>query len=553
MHRKVLRRLLVVLAAHILPPCLAVAQPGLEQTHLDQATSNIPVASASALNQDATIEVLPAPNRDPSQDLSAECVRLPPVDAVIHGDAVIHNINAEIQVLSQGVPVPSPAFDRQHLFEAAAKGDRLEEQVSLTARDTSVGTVLSLIAEQHGLNIVTGDQVNGSISVSMKDVPLKQALDSILTTNGYTWNLQGNVLVVSAISTTAKLSPMAQGRQLQVFDLSFVAAADVDRVVKGLLSPVGQSFIAESAPDDRRRTCEQIVVEDLPEYLARVNQYLSQVDQPPRQVVIEAHILEVELEDDCRHGVNLDSLLRLSSSQLNFQSAGFADENASPAFLVGLEGADLTGLIEVLQSQTDAKTLASTKVSALNGQEARIQIGSSLGYFVTTTTQTSSLQSVDFLDVGVVLRVTPNISQDGRVVMTIKPEVSGGRINPAGLPEEDTTEVETTVMLRDGQAMVIGGLIQEELISSETKVPYLGDLWLLGKLFKRRIEDRKRSEIIVALVPRVLACDTCSTCEDEVEISRVKTQLFTKPLDPIDRTAWEPALRPASYAPVSTK
>jgi type II secretory pathway component GspD/PulD (secretin) len=199
--------------------------------------------------------------------------------------------------------------------------------------------------------------------------------------------------------------------------------------------------------------------------------------------------------------------------------------------------------VQFLQNTTDAKTLASPKVLAVNGQEARIQIGSQFGYFVTTTTETSTLQSVEFLEVGVVLRVVPIIAADGRVLMTVMPEVSGGRINPAtGLPEEDTAEVETTVMLNDGQPMVIGGLIQEEDSDIQNKIPYLGNLWLVGRLFQKRVQLRERHEIIVALVPRIVPYAPDAQCREQVEVMRATTPLTTGPLWRVNRTRWEPQL-----------
>ena len=136
--------------------------------------------------------------------------------------------------------------------------------------------------------------------------------------------------------------------------------------------------------------------------------------------------------------------------------------SAPQAFLATLDGGDLGGVIELLETTTDAKTLGSPKLLVLNEQEARLQVGEHLGFKVTTTTETSTLESVQFLDVGVVLRITPRITRDGRVLLHVKPEVSKGAVNPeTGLPESQTAELETDVMLNDGQGMVIGGLIKE--------------------------------------------------------------------------------------------
>jgi type II secretory pathway component GspD/PulD (secretin) len=202
-------------------------------------------------------------------------------------------------------------------------------------------------------------------------------------------------------------------------------------VIKGLLSPVGKSFARLTQTGDQRRTQEQVVVEDLPENIARIESYIQQIDRPPRQVLIEVHVLSVLLDDDTRHGVNFDAVLRLANANVTVATPGFANGAASPAFVVGIDSSDLDAVIESLQTTNDAKTLASPKVLAVNGQEARIQIGQRLGYRVTTTTQTSTQEDVNFLETGIVMTVTPIIGENGLIMMTVKPKVSDGRINPA--------------------------------------------------------------------------------------------------------------------------
>ncbi len=424
------------------------------------------------------------------------------------------------------------------------------ELVTLAVRDASISTVLGMIAEQHGLNLITGDQVTGNLSLNLDQVPLHKALDTILTANGYTWNIHQGILVVSSITGDTRLSSIAQ-KKVQVFELDYAAAADIDRIVKGLLSPIGNSFISETSSDDKRKTREVLVVEDLPQYLTRISSYITQADRAPRQVYIEARILEVTLDKGLEHGVNLTEIFDLGSTQITFETTGFADDTSSPAVFLGIDSTDLDGLIELLLETTDSKVLASPKVLALNGQQANLQIGQRFGYFVTTTTETSTLQNVNFLDVGVVLDVTPTISHDGKILLNVKPKVSNGQINPiSGLPEENTTEVETTVMLEDGCAMVLGGLIQEEDIETQTKVPWLGDLNYVGRLFQTRRVDRKRTEIIVTLIPHIVPVNCEVAMQHDEEISRSETPLVYGPLERMDRRAWEPQLNDAVNNPV---
>jgi hypothetical protein len=153
---------------------------------------------------------------------------------------------------------------------------------------------------------------------------------------------------------------------------------------------------------------------------------------------------------------------KLGGLNLELNPVGFANPAATQAFFLQATAPNLTGLVECLKTTADAKTLASPLIRAVNGQESRLQVGEQLGFRVTTTTETSTLESVEFLNVGVVLSVIPQISRDGQVLMRIMPEVSSGDVNPdTGLPEEQTTELQTDVMLASGQGVVIGGLIKE--------------------------------------------------------------------------------------------
>jgi type II secretory pathway component GspD/PulD (secretin) len=441
------------------------------------------------------------------------------------------------------IPVANPeSYGRVNISSSEGK-------ISLIVRDAPLGAVLGHIAEHLSLNIVSSEDTDTRISVTLTNVPLKDALNSILSIAGYTWVRQKDIVVISKIAAGSNVSPYAQGRHIRVIPLNYVAPKDVEEMVTKLLSPVGRTLVMESSPLDKRKTRNLIVVEDLPEYLSRIEEYISQIDYPPKQVLIEAHILQVDLDDETRHGVDFEYLTKLAGTNVSLRTAGFANDQASPAFFLGIDGTDLDALLEAIKLTTNAKTLASPKVLVVNGQEARIQIGGQLGYLVTTTTETSTLQNVDFLDVGVVLRVTPQISDDNRILMSVKPEVSSGQINPdTGLPEEETTEVETTVMLPDGRGMIIGGLIKEEDIDRQSKIPLLGDLWLVGRLFQRRTVIRKRSEIIIALVPRIVSYEPHDQFQGENEVNRATTRLLDPPLKRASRP-WEPQLPDAIHNP----
>ncbi|EMI21479.1 type II and III secretion system protein [Rhodopirellula maiorica SM1] len=419
--------------------------------------------------------------------------------------------------------------------------DAIHHGISITAMDTTVDSVLNVIAEQQGLNVITSGDVSQRITVKLTDVSLADALNSILPANGLTWTQRNNIIIVSNISGETKGPADLQGREMRVFALDYISAEDAEKIITGMLSPVGQVFINQSMATDHRRTQEQLVVEDLPMYLSRVEQYIAQVDCAPRQVMVEAHVLQVNLSEENRHGINMNNMLRVAGSPIRLEARNFIKGGTQPSGVLSVEGSDLNGVIEAIKSTTDSKTLASPKIAVLNGQQARIQVGGQIGYLLTTTTQTSTLQSVNFLDVGVILEVTPTITEDGQIVMQVNPEVSTGRINATtSLPESETTQLQTRIMLADGEAMLIGGLIKEGNTTGQSRIPWIGDLWVLGKLFRRHEVQRERSEIIIALLPRILP--DVPGCRDihPVEVQQATTPLFHDGLQPIDRRHWEP-------------
>lgn len=441
------------------------------------------------------------------------------------------------------VPLPKP----EHV-ELQKNGDR----ISLFVRGAPLKSVLSMLAESVGLNIVCADNITTNVSVSLYQVTWQEALDAVVSVAGYTWTNHQGIIHVTSIQNAHNLAPEIQGRQVEVFELDFASATDVSAVIAGMLSPAGRTQTMLRNSSDNSKTREMVVVEDLPGYLERIRNYVLQMDLPPRQVLIEAHVLQIDLKDDFRHGVDFQHLFDIGAVPIKLSMAGMADPEAPSAFFAELSGPRLSGLLEMLKTTTDAKTLASPKVMVINGQQARIQIGKQLGFRGTTTiTETAATDGVQFLEVGVVLEVTPRISRADEVLLRVKPKVSSGNVNPdTELPEEETTEVETNVLLHDGQGIVIGGLIQEKDVLVQHKFPGLGDIRHIGKLFQKREVEKVRTEIVIALVPRILPCGTQQDEVLQTELSRCQTPLFHGPLDRVARP-WEPMLPDVVRNPVT--
>jgi type II secretory pathway component GspD/PulD (secretin) len=451
-------------------------------------------------------------------------------------------------------PLPLPQIDGNKLqgqlplsgSDAAGSVDVSKSQngnVTMVVRDASLSKVLALLAQTYHLNIVAANDIDVSISITLADVPLEQALTAILSVANYTWVERNGIILVTSMTEAATLPADIQGRQIQVFDLDFASAAAVSEAITSLLSPIGKMSIVKSDSADNRRTREMIVVEDQPPSIARIAEYIQDVDQPPRQVLMEAHILQVTLNDDTKCGIDLDGILRVAGSTVKLETTGLASDSASPAFLATVTGGDLGSVIEALETSTDTKTLGSPKVLVLNHQEAMVHVGDDIGYQGSqTTTQTSTFQNVQFLQVGVLLKICPSITRDNRVLLHVHPEVSTGHINPlTDIPDKSTTELSTDVMLRDGQGMIIGGLIKENDSTVQSKIPYLGDMWKVGVLFKRSEVIKERDEILIAILPRIQPYAPDAINYEQGELVRAETPLFQGPLRRTERP-WDPVL-----------
>lgn len=394
-----------------------------------------------------------------------------------------------------------------------------------------------------------GGGTSGLLTLAIKDKPLEIVLDAIAGSAGCSWTMKDNTYYLAPIMANSTVAPDLQGRVLRVIELQYLSASDLEKPIQSLLSPAGHVSTLVSANDSLAKAREVIVVDDIAIYAERVADYIHQADRPPRQALFEVHVLQVDLKDEDRHGVNFQHIMNVANTGVTLRAQGFANPNASPAFTATMSGGNLSGVLEAIKSTTDSKTLASTNLMTVNNQESKIQVGDQLGYKTVTTTQTSTQENVQFLDVGVVLTLTPRISADGTILVTLKPEVSQGLVNPTtGLPEESTSEVSTTVLLRDGEGMVIGGLISEEDSNIQSKIKWLGDIKWIGPLFQKKERVKKRSETIFVLLPHIAPLPPEISCHVDEQITRAQTPLFEGPLNQVDRP-WEPKLPDAIDCP----
>jgi type IV pilus assembly protein PilQ len=446
--------------------------------------------------------------------------------------------------------------------------------------DVSLVQVLREIGAQAQLSIVPSKDVRGTVSaMDLYNVTVDEALDAILHSNGMAWKRQGNLIYVVTQKELELQEKAARKRATQTFALHYIPASDVLALIKPALSPDALTAATKDAISgidtgdvsggatssggtsgtgstvntggNSEAGLDMIVVTDYPENLKRVADIIQQIDQRPREILIEATIFQANLNENnsmgidfsLMGGVNFDTLLNdgttaagaLSSSILNTAInngatggttgtntpanavqkgyAGFTtgnyDTQVPPGGLqVGIVKNNLGVFISALEAVTDGTVLANPKVLALDKQQGEVIVGSEFGYLTTTTTATTSTQTVEFLDTGTILSFRPYIGDDGYIRMEIHPEDSNGGLNASNLPVKNTTEVTTNLLVKDGNTIVIGGLFRETSSTSRNQVPFFGSLPVIGPLFRSKSDATNRQEIIILLTPHIIKDDS---------------------------------------------
>jgi len=371
------------------------------------------------------------------------------------------------------------------------------DRLSISVQDTDIKSVLNALSLKKKLNIVAGQDVTGKISVNLYDLPLKEVLDAIITLNGFSYKQKDNIIYVSKAMENSEEDFLET--DVMTFKLKY---ADIDEVEK-----VISELVTESATITVYKPEKTLIVEDMSRSLDRVKQVLETLDIPPRQVLIETRIMSVRLNDDTSLGIDWsDTFSGFFNSSGNVLTQGFARPQTffAQGFFFNVMNSDFNLILDALQTITEVSFISSPMVLALDNKEARILIGDMLGYYVTTATEAAVLQSVEFLDTGTQLIITPHIIDDERIIMDIHPEISDGSIID-GLPSKNTAEVTTSLMAPDGGTIFIGGLIRDRKEDIKERVPGLGSIPVIGALFGRTTNITVRQEIIVLITPHIIS------------------------------------------------
>jgi len=399
------------------------------------------------------------------------------------------------------------------------------EKLSLNFQDIEVRSVLQLIADFTNLNLVASDTVAGRITLRLQNVPWDQALDLILKTKGLDKRKIGNVLMVAPADEMANRERLELENSRQVAELAplrtefiqvnYAKATDIAALMsaeQGLLSSRGSVSV-----DDRTNT---LLVQDTAAKMDAIRSALSYLDVPVRQVQVEARIVIARDSFDKELGIRwgftaVDTGSSANTTTSTISGGGVGDIavdlgviGATSALQVGfIHGNDTLDLtLSALESDGVSEVVSQPKLITADGQTARIESGVEIPY---QEASSSGATTVSFKDAVLSLEVTPQITPDDRIIMDLKiNKDSVGQVF-LGIPSIDTREIQTQVLVENGETIVLGGVYERETIESVSKTPLLGDIPVLGALFKRTIKSDEKTELLIFITPKLIK-DTVS-------------------------------------------
>ena len=483
-------------------------------------------------------------------------------------------------------------MDQAQLIQDAGATPSLSQKITMDLKGVDILDVLKILSKRTGLNIVAGKNVGGNVTLYLQNVDVWNALKKILETADLAYVEEDDIIRVMTDKDYEGLfgKPFRDYRKAKVFDLQNAKASELGEIVNQLKSNIGRVIIDERSNsiitidtqqvlDDIEKTLAEmdtpteskvyelryslaedlepklkaivnpvtgsleidkrsnkIYVRDLADRVKQVTAIVKEFDSQPLQVLIEAKVIEVILNDQSRFGIDWNTILERSPKNPFKLSAPMTVTNPASGPLANVTLATLTGdktgdageddfnfVISALDGVGKTNTLSSPRLTVMNNQEAKLAVATREPFVSQTVVQGDSTattaDNVQFVDVGVTLTVKPTIAADNNVMIKIKPAVStaGTPLELQGVasgsdttfvrtrvPVVTTQEVETMVIVKSGTTIVMGGLIQDRIDKSFRKIPVLGDIPFLGAPFRNKIEDAKKTELVIFLTPYIL-------------------------------------------------
>ncbi|MCU0665997.1 MAG: hypothetical protein MUF05_02770 [Candidatus Omnitrophica bacterium] len=452
-------------------------------------------------------------------------------------------------------------------------------KITLDIKGMDIVDVIKMLSGKVGLNVIVGKNVSGKVTLFIKDVDAWEAFEFVLVSNDLAYDRRGDMVNVMSQRDYELLygERFQDKKRAKIIQLKYAKAADISRALTQMKTNIGKviaddvsntlviidtpikliemaEFVKNAdVPIETRifnlnyaqaekissklqdsltkglgvvkidERTNKIAVTDTVQKLDEIAKVIAAFDEKTQQVLIDAQIIEVKPSDKLEVGFDWDYWFQ---KYMDIKAA--LPINTTGALLVGTASTvtkpgDYKATMDIIRTIGDVKILSSPRIMALNNQEAKILVGTKDAYITSTTVQSSGSpssisQTVNFVDVGIKLFVTPTISRDGFITMKIRPEISSAirtDITSEGtitqVPIVSTSESETTVMIRDGVTIVIGGLRKDSRDKTVKKIPLFGDIPLIGHFFRRISDDSTTSDLIILLTPHIMSGESSFT------------------------------------------
>ncbi|MCD6583905.1 MAG: secretin and TonB N-terminal domain-containing protein [Candidatus Omnitrophica bacterium] len=425
-------------------------------------------------------------------------------------------------------------FFGQNIFLFAQEG-RIP---SLKFRDADIRVVLQAVIQKAvkdggKVNIIISPQVKGPVTVDLENVDWQTALDAVLKTYDYGYEWVGkNIILVDTLDNLAKRRKKVQEAQIaeplatRAFTLNFAKVEEIKDTLEKLLTPKGRLTY-----DKRTNT---LVITDTQSKLYALEETIKALDEITPQVLIEAKILETDLDVTNKLGINWNIQGTVSGSKRahtwpftkhsenkylrgdDIPGVSSVHTTLSDVFAFGtLDASSLSAVLEIIFSDTSTKILSTPKITTMDNHTATIDVITEdpvPNYTYNSETGSWEISGYEWVKYGVSLEVTPQINKEGFVTLNIKPKVSerleDRTFTSAGatayIPKLYTQTTSTKVMIKDGETLVIGGLVRDKVVDTVNKIPLLGDIPILGYFFKHRSKTTEKKNLLIFITPKIV-------------------------------------------------
>jgi type IV pilus assembly protein PilQ len=394
---------------------------------------------------------------------------------------------------------PSPADTVTDVAATAFQAGRTP--VTNSFFETDLRQVLTDLSQESGVPILWDATVQGLVTYEAKTQPLEDVLRAILLPAGFTFTLKDGAYFVGS----ARPEDPAFGLLSQT-DAVVMANLDATEAM-GLLSDYFKPYVKAS------KSSNMICITAPPNMVERIKNDLKTLDAPPDQIVIEVIVTEISKDAAHQVGINwsaLDSTAQnawsLAIGNTNITSPGITGYYSEPNVKIGQNNVDIMATLQALVTSGDAKIRANPRVTTMNARTAQISLVTDQYFIIQTgSSQYYQYNTLQAVSSGIKLEITPFTSKSGEITLYVKPEVGDVAGNSSnGLPEINRRAAATSVRVKDGETFSIGGLSLQTSKNMQKKIPFLGDIPILGYLFRYDSHDRKDSEIIIFVTPHIL-------------------------------------------------